>query len=346
MNAPIHLSSVVSVQNENPTNDTKGLLPQVESFMSRLVLNQRLDLAATMAHEQISNGGKRVRARLALAACSAFGVPEESAIAWAGAIEILHNATLIHDDIQDGDTVRRDRPTIWARYGVAQAINAGDYLLMLPFLAVSELPAEVRGTMSALIAETATRIVRGQANELDQKPDGSSPLSAYISASEGKTGALLALPVVGAAILGGRRPQDAKRLAAPFVQLGVLFQLQDDLTDMFGDKGRGTIGGDIYEGKNSALLGTLAECAPEAAQEAARIIQKSRETTTETDVLRVRELYESHRVVERVLSRILHIQDRVLHSTILIQHSELHLLAQVLCKMALAPLSHLLEESQ
>lgn len=346
MNAPLQSSLKIAGETCIHVADSSRLLPEVESFMSRLVLGPRLDLAGTMAHEQICSGGKRVRARLAISACSAFGVDEGQAVAWAAAVELLHNATLIHDDIQDGDTMRRDRPTVWARYGVAQGINAGDYMLMLPFLAIADLKTDLRGVLSTLLADYATRIVRGQVEELAQNPDGTAPLSEYIRACEGKTGALLALPVVGAAILGGRRPGDAMRLSAPFVQLGVLFQLQDDLVDMFGDKGRGTVGGDVYEGKNSALLGTLGECSPEAAKGAYQIIKKPRDEKTEVDVLELRKLYESHRVPERVLARILHIRDRVLHSTILIQEPELHLLAELLCQMALAPLSHLLGESQ
>jgi geranylgeranyl pyrophosphate synthase len=317
-------------------------LLKVEVLMNSLVVGPNPDLASAMAHHQIASGGKRVRARLAISACSAFGVPEDSAIAWAAAMELLHNATLVHDDIQDGDTMRRECSTVWARYGVAQAINAGDLLLMLPFLALAKIPSNVRGELSVLVADYATRIVRGQVAELNQKLDGTAPLSAYIKACEGKTGALLALPVVGAAIMDGRSARDAERLAAPFIQLGVLFQLQDDLVDMFGDKGRGTIGGDIFEGKNSALLGTLAHCAPEAANEVFRIVQKSREETTEADVYRVRDLYQFYRIPGQVLDRILRIRDRVLHSTILIQEPELHALAEMLSNMAMAPLSHLL----
>jgi geranylgeranyl diphosphate synthase type I len=165
-----------------------------------------------MVSQQIATGGKRIRARLALEACASFGVDSTAAIKWAAAMELLHNATLIHDDIQDGDTTRRGRPTVWATHGVAQAINAGDLMLMLPFLAVAEMDGPGKAELSALIAETATHIVRGQVEELGLKEAGRLDLESYVSACRGKTGALIALPVMGAALLGGRTHDEALAL--------------------------------------------------------------------------------------------------------------------------------------
>ena len=89
-------------------------------------------------------------------------------VPWAAAVELLHNATLIHDDIQDGDQVRRGQPTTWVRHGQAQAINAGDLLLMLP-LALSQLQTSdsVRWQLSWRLADQAASIVRGQSRRDD-----------------------------------------------------------------------------------------------------------------------------------------------------------------------------------
>lgn len=345
MNAHIHQAPQTSARITTSEFCVDAALERVEHFMRELARRGGLDRTAEMAADQLSTGGKRVRARLALASARAFGVAEEHAVAWAACVELLHNATLVHDDIQDGDTTRRGKPTIWAKYGAAQAINAGDFLLMLPFLCLSDLPAPARGELSTLVAEYATRIVRGQADELSQEVDGSTTVQQYIRAVEGKTGALLALPVVGAAVLAGRCPRDAERVGAPFVQLGVLFQLQDDLIDMFGDKGRGTIGGDVYEGKNSALLVTLCAHAAEAGRTVSEIVRRPRSSTSLTDIERVREIYETHHVVELVVGRILQIRDQVLGSTLLIQEPQLHSLAGLLVQIALAPLQHLIEET-
>ncbi|MEC8424852.1 MAG: polyprenyl synthetase family protein, partial [Myxococcota bacterium] len=148
--------------------------------MRRLAAGHRLDRAGVMVQEHLGTGGKRLRARLALAAATALGVGP-GARAWAEAVELLHNATLIHDDIQDGDRVRRGQPTTWVRHGVAQAINAGDLMLMLPFLAISrgDVPVPVQAALSACLAEQAAATVRGQTDELHLLPGGHTDQEAY-----------------------------------------------------------------------------------------------------------------------------------------------------------------------
>lgn len=322
--------------------EPEALLPRVEEEMQRVICGERPGLTDEMALRQVKSGGKRVRARLALVACAAFGVAPEDAIRWAAAVELLHNATLVHDDIQDGDEFRRGQATTWARFGVAQAINAGDYLLMLPFVALRDLEPALRGQLSSFIADYATRTVRGQVEELGLKDLGRFDMSGYLTACEGKTGALLALPVVGAAVLGGTDLHHAERLAAPFIQLGVLFQLQDDVVDLFGDKGRGSLGGDVYEGKVSALLVKLLELDPQNAPLVLAIMRKERGKTTEAEVLRVRKLYEESGSLQGVISEIVRIREQVLESTILRQEPHLFGVAQKLVQMAQRPIAHLL----
>lgn len=338
------LQALPTEQNAHPF-DVEETMPDVEAFMDRLALSGHVDLTGAMAKSQLSTKGKRVRARLSLHACASFRVAREHAVMWAAAIELLHNATLIHDDIQDGDTVRRGQQTIWAKHGVAQAINAGDFMLMLPFLALREMPLRHQGPLSAILAEYATRIVRGQVNELSLKDVGRYATRDYIAACEGKTGALLSLPVVGAAILGGHSVERAELFGEPFCQLGVLFQLQDDLVDLYGDKGRGTVGCDIYEGKVSALLVSLLDLAPEYAGEALAIIHKPRDQTTPSDVLFLKELYERTRALDAVLEHIRLLEASVLESPLVRSEPTLHHVASRLVGLALSPIAHLLEEA-
>ncbi len=228
-------------------------LAAVEAAMSRLVHAPGGRLA-TMGAEQISGGGKRLRARLALAASNVLGAAEPDAVAWAAAVELLHNATLVHDDVQDGDRMRRGRAALWAVHGVAQAVNAGDFLLMLPFRALREVSDEYRGDLCLTLADYAIATVSGQVDELDLLGDRRLDWESYVGASAGKTGAMFALPIAGAAVLAGRSRDAAARLAAPFVDLGIAFQIYDDVLDLYGDKGREAPGSDLYEGKMSALV--------------------------------------------------------------------------------------------
>jgi hypothetical protein len=132
-------------------------LDDVEIAMRRLVAGGRVDRLGIVLRELLESGGKRLRARLALATLEALGEDRQKGVAWAAACELLHTATLLHDDVQDGDTVRRDRPTAWRSHGVAQAINAGDLALMLPYSAIDHIPVEpaVKWQLTRLLARYA-----------------------------------------------------------------------------------------------------------------------------------------------------------------------------------------------
>lgn len=246
---------------------TSGVFP-AESLMRRVAAGTRGGKAAEMATEALESGGSRMRLRLALAAAEALGVSRDDAAPWAAACELLHNASLVHDDVQDGDEVRRDRPTIWRRHGVGQAVNAGDLLLMAPFLALGSLavPGEVRWRLTRLVAEAAEAAVRGQADELELAVSGNASWEAWVRAAEGKTSPLLALPVAGAAVLAGLADRSAAALGRPFGQIGLVYQLQDDLLDL-GDAKRRPAGADIRNGRITSLVAAFCARRPSEAPE-------------------------------------------------------------------------------
>ena len=231
-------------------------LDDVEASMLALAAGTQLDRAGAMVQEHLSTGGKRLRARLALAALEALGGRREDGVAWATAVELLHNATLVHDDVQDGDTVRRGKPTVWARHGVGQALNVGDLMLMLPFLALEGARADpgVRWHLTRCLAGHASAIVRGQSEEMELLRCRRLDWSSYRAAAMGKTGGLFTLPVEGAALMAGRSKDEAVQLGQSFRHLGLLFQVADDVLDLYADKGRGEVGCDLREGKVSALV--------------------------------------------------------------------------------------------
>ena len=129
---------------------TGEALVRVEALMELLIGTQ--DPCAEMASYHMSTGGKRIRGRLALDSALALGVDPSGAVAWAAACELMHNASLVHDDLQDGDMVRRGHEALWVKYGREQAINAGDLLLMLPFVALdhAELAPAVQVELAAI----------------------------------------------------------------------------------------------------------------------------------------------------------------------------------------------------
>ncbi|MEL6342612.1 MAG: polyprenyl synthetase family protein [Myxococcota bacterium] len=318
-------------------------LEDVERMMRSLAAGDRLERSGVMVQEHLATGGKRIRARLALCATAALGGRRRDGLGWAAAVELLHNATLIHDDIQDGDRMRRGQSTTWVRHGSAQAINAGDLLLMLPFLALDSAGSSnaVRWHMSRCLAEQATRIVRGQVEDIDMLSSESFTWDAYLRVVEGKTGGLFALPVQGAALLTGGQPELAEQLGDAFLPLGVLFQLQDDVLDLYGDKGRELPGADLREGKVSALVIAHLERCPEDQSWMVSLLRAPRDGTPQVEIEDAIARFRESGALGDVLLRIRQLAAQVEDSTLLRLYPELHAVARQLSALAIAPIRHL-----
>ena len=230
-------------------------LPDVESVMRQTLTGGRVERCGRMARDVLEAGGRRVRARLALVASIAMGVPRSDAIAWAAAVELVHNATLVHDDIQDADRLRRGRETLWVKEGIGQAINAGDLMLMVPHLALDRMQADhgTRWLLSRALAYRSGETARGQSEDMSLLGDRLFDWASYVRVAEGKSGQLLGLPVEGACLLAGEDAEVAAAISDLYATLGTLFQLQDDVLDLYGPKGRAA-GGDLREGKVTALV--------------------------------------------------------------------------------------------
>lgn len=321
-----------------------AFLGEVERVMAGLAAGDRIERTGVMVQEHLNTGGKRLRARLALTATAALGGERAQAVGWAAAVELLHNATLIHDDIQDGDRMRRGQPTTWVRHGTAQAINAGDLLLMLPFLALSraQTPDAVRWHLSRTLADQAARTVRGQVEELDMLPGRHLGSAAYLRAVTSKTGGLFALPVEGAALIAGWEPEEAAELAAEFLTLGVLFQLQDDVLDLYGDKGREAPGSDLREGKVSALVVEHLDRCPADRDWLLVLLETPRAETPDADVAAAITRFRESGALDAVLGRIRELEASLRGSALLRRTPLLHRVALEICHLALAPIQHLL----
>jgi geranylgeranyl pyrophosphate synthase len=318
--------------------DSGDHLNQVEARMRELAGDRLVDPGARMVSEHLDTGGKRLRSRLALAACQALGGRAEDAVDWAAAVELLHNATLIHDDIQDGDRTRRGKPALWARYGAAQAINTGDLLLMLPFRALRRYPPEAQAALVQILAEYAEGTARGQIRELSLSASPDKGWSDYFDAVSGKTGTLFALPVRGAAELAGLMPTEGAELASTFSSIGVLYQLQDDLLDLFDADGRRARGSDIYEGKLSAVVLTHLDLHPGESDDMFQVLGQSRDETDASDVERLIARFIEGGAAAQLLSRIELLASELLASDPLNRTPEIHAVARALVARVLAPL--------
>jgi geranylgeranyl diphosphate synthase type I len=188
-----------------------------------------------------SGGGKRVRPLLALLSCTAAGGAWAGALPLAAAIELLHNFSLIHDDIQDNSPTRRGRPTVWARWGQAQAINAGDAMFTLTHLAPQRLVACGHSAAVALavleeLDRTCLALTQGQYLDMafEQRPQVT--VAEYLTMIEGKTGALIAAAAHLGARLGGAEGERLAHFRGYGLNLGLAFQFQDDWLGIWGDE--------------------------------------------------------------------------------------------------------------
>jgi len=198
----------------------------------RLPVAYHLGWSAADGSPEAGDAGKAIRPALTVLAAEAVGGSIERVLPGAAAVELVHNFSLLHDDVMDGDRERRHRPTVWALFGVGQAIVAGDALLALAL----ELLLEAGPSEAARELTTATAgMIQGQAEDLAFESRLDVTPGECLSMSAHKTALLLSCAPALGAILGGA---DASRIAALRTfgfELGVAFQVVDDLLGIWGD---------------------------------------------------------------------------------------------------------------
>ena len=193
--------------------------------------------AAALYH--LKSGGRRVRASLALTAGLSLGLSKADLIGIASCVELLHNASLVHDDIQDRDVVRRGQATVWSKFGTNLAICTGDLLLSAAYgvLCTTRQPSALPA-MLILLHERTAAAIDGQCADLATLAGQSEGLAAYLLIATAKSGALLSLPLELALLAAGRA--DATSLARQASEnLAVSYQILDDLQDLEADSPQG-----------------------------------------------------------------------------------------------------------
>jgi geranylgeranyl diphosphate synthase, type I len=267
--------------------------PAVRQVMEDVVGETTMDGSPVrqMFAYHLQTGGKRLRAILPLLIGQSLGASTQRVVPFAAACEMLHNASLIHDDIQDGDSTRRGNPTVWKKFGTPQAINLGDAMIAFTLLALDRLDVDspLRERVKTRVLREMLRVIDGQAIEFDMKAKTNVTVEDYMKMVEGKTSSLFSLPVGGAALLSGADEAIERALIASAYQIGVLFQIVDDVVDLFDDKARDASGGDISEGKPSILVVHFMQSATGAQVEwLSGILDKPPTATTPEDVEAVR----------------------------------------------------------
>jgi geranylgeranyl diphosphate synthase type I len=183
----------------------------------------------------LAGGAKFVRAGLVLLAASAVGGSEEEAVPGAVAIELVHNYSLLHDDIIDRDRERRHRPTVWAKFGESIAIVAGDALAGLAMQVLLDVPTARRVETARRLADANQKMIAGQAADMAFESRDRVSVDECLEMERGKTGALLAASCAIGAVLGGADETTAGALGAYGEHLGIAFQTIDDVLGIWGE---------------------------------------------------------------------------------------------------------------
>ncbi|MBZ4318384.1 polyprenyl synthetase family protein [Streptomyces huiliensis] len=182
--------------------------------------------------------GKAVRAALVLLSCEALGGERAAAVPAAVSVELVHNASLLHDDVIDGDRIRRGRPALWARCGLPAAVLTGDALFFLAVQVLVEAAAPLSGAGVTQLTTGVQELIDGE--YADSGAGGRSPASAAecVATAAAKTGALFAVACGLGALAADASPARVERLRAFGSHAGVAFQLVDDLLGIWGDPRR------------------------------------------------------------------------------------------------------------
>jgi len=241
----------------------------------------------------LSAGGKRVRAVLVLLSSEAVGGTTANALHAAAAAEVMHNFTLVHDDIMDHASSRRGRPTVHVKWNVNYALLVGDVLLGLAYRSLLSTRSDHLRRMVGLFTSGLHEVCEGQALDLRYEQDRRVTLDQYFAMIEKKTARLFSMSTELGGLAGGGTPQHVSALRTFGHYLGRAFQVQDDLLDIVAEQQQfgKRIGGDIVEGKKTFLLLSALERARGREKEALQRIMSRRHRAGKGTVARIAGIY-------------------------------------------------------
>lgn len=211
------------------------------------------------AYKEAVTGGKRMRGLVAFFSCMAVGGDEKVAIHFATLIELAHASSLVHDDLIDGDMLRRGRPAIHVKFGQNTSIVTGDYLFgcafkaLYPLVEEGVISSDVFARISDILLTAERDTCVGEALDIEIIPNN---IEEYIEIIEKKTGSLFRAAAEVGAILGGGAENEVNALSNYGMQLGTSFQIRDDVLDVIGAESRlgKPILSDVLSKKNAVVL--------------------------------------------------------------------------------------------
>ena len=236
--------------------NSSEILKLVNDFLAQLPYERKPKSLYEPVEYVLSIGGKRIRPVLTLMGYNLWKEDPERILMPAVGLETYHNYTLLHDDLMDNADMRRGHETVHRRWDANKAILSGDSMLVLAYQRMQQVPAEKLPAVLNLFTETALEIGEGQEYDMTFETRNDVTENEYIEMIRLKTSVLLACALKTGALLADAPQEDADRLYRVGEQVGLAFQLQDDLLDVYGDPkvfGK-AIGGDITSNKKTYML--------------------------------------------------------------------------------------------
>ncbi|GLR19303.1 polyprenyl synthetase family protein [Portibacter lacus] len=231
-------------------------------------------------------GGKRIRPILVMMACEMYGESPEKALDAALSLEIFHNFTLVHDDIMDEAETRRGEMTIHKKYNQNIAILAGDTMLIQAYKLLGNYDdPELQVALFKIFSELATQLCEGQQMDMNFETTDDVTIDEYLNMIVLKTGVLIAGALKMGALIGGANAEESQKIYNFGKNIGIAFQLQDDLLDTFGtfEKVGKKIGGDIVQNKKTYLYLKAIELSDSKGQEEIKKIYSNKTSLTENE---------------------------------------------------------------
>jgi geranylgeranyl diphosphate synthase, type II len=236
-------------------------LSQISTLFNSYLLENQFDRNPQALYTPIdyimSLGGKRLRPALLMMSANLFTENVTKSLPASFAIEVFHNFSLVHDDIMDEAPLRRGQPTVHHKYGINTGILSGDVMLIYAYqyLIKEDLGSNLKQVIE-IFNQVATEVCEGQQMDMDFERREDVTIQEYLQMIEFKTAVLLAGAMQIGALIGGGSQEDAKHLYAFGRDIGIAFQLQDDILDTYGDpeKFGKKVGGDIAQNKKTFLV--------------------------------------------------------------------------------------------
>lgn len=265
------------------------------------------------------SGGKRLRPFISMLSCEAVGGLPETTIPFSIALEYMHSSTLVHDDIIDGDKIRRGLPTTHEKFGLPYAIVAGDALIgetyrMLSYLAPPEMESYQYKEIIRSIADAAKNFYEGEAMDIDFTNRYDVSIPEYLRMIEKKTAQLYWLAGKGGALIGRGNRRQIDNLGEWGKLFGIIFQIKDDLLNILTEQeplGKQTIGSDILNGKRTLMaVHSLLNVNNRDKKKLISILGNKK--ATQDDVLKVIDIFEKTESIKFAEKKLLDYQKRAI----------------------------------